>query len=118
MYYFETLATLLITRQLAQNFVEICVPFLAEKWRLFLLAYKSTGGRFEASVNLIANNVENIFSLTTRDSGSHVGNCVRNRKRGRENEEVEQVESFVQNSSGMQIRKNNYSNSITVFFKR
>jgi len=38
----ETLATLLITRQLTQNIMELAVPFIAEKLRLCRLTYKLT----------------------------------------------------------------------------
>uniref|UniRef100_A0AC35U6K4 Anoctamin n=1 Tax=Rhabditophanes sp. KR3021 TaxID=114890 RepID=A0AC35U6K4_9BILA len=59
----ETLATLLVTRQLTQNFAEITVPFIMKKLRFCQLAYKVTKSRnlttLEGRVNKLKKNFEN-----------------------------------------------------------
>ncbi|CAB3406145.1 unnamed protein product [Caenorhabditis bovis] len=55
----ETLATLLITRQLTQNFMEIVVPFTLEKLKLSSLTYKMTRSMSDGTLRRHVENVRN-----------------------------------------------------------
>ncbi|ULT93425.1 hypothetical protein L3Y34_003129 [Caenorhabditis briggsae] len=55
----ETLATLLITRQVTQNIMETVVPFMIEKLKLSSLTYKMTRSMSDGSLRRHVENVRN-----------------------------------------------------------
>ncbi|GMR47825.1 hypothetical protein PMAYCL1PPCAC_18020 [Pristionchus mayeri] len=66
----ETLATLLITRQITQNISETVVPFLMGKIKLSRMTYKMTRSMSDASLRRYANEVRKRKRSESRSSSS------------------------------------------------
>ncbi|KAF8375114.1 anoh-2, partial [Pristionchus pacificus] len=66
----ETLATLLITRQITQNISETVVPFLMGKIKLSRMTYKMTRSMSDASLRRYANEVRTRKRSESRSSSS------------------------------------------------